>query len=123
MQRLEVKEFLEQFITEVPLFPSNFPTHIDDVIMFEFTGNVDRGQQVSGAQLVIYTRATTLDDAERIALGVRKKLTQVTNKYIGDTHVLYIKAIGKHVDYGGNDENGREYFVSRFNMLLDDKEQ
>lgn len=123
MRRLDVKEFIERYVTRVPVYPSNFPSHIDNVIMFEFSGNVDRGQQVSGAQLVLYTRATSMGEAETIALDARDSLKDITNVYIGDTHVILLKAIGKTVDYGGNDDNGREYFVSRFTMLLDDKEQ
>lgn len=123
MRRLDVKEFLEHYITDVPIFPSTFPTHVDNVVIFDFIGNVTIGDGLSETQLVLITRATSMGEAEELALNARKELLKVSNKYIGDIHLMYLRPIGKHAEYSGNDENGREYFEIRFRMLLDEKEQ
>lgn len=123
MKRLDVKGFLELYIKDTPIYPSNFPEHLDDVMMFDFSGNIKRNQNLAETQLMLYSRSKDMGKAEANLLNILGQLGGLTNKYIGTTHVLQIKPLGKHVDYAGNDENGREYFVTRLSMLLDDKEQ
>lgn len=121
MNRIEIKKFLEQYTNEVPIFPSKFPLHMESGYMFEFSGNTIREETVSETQLIIYARAPDIGSAEKLALDLKKELKQITDVFVGETHVILMRAIGKHADYGGNDESDRHYFITRYTMLLDDK--
>lgn len=121
MRRLDVKEFLDEYVNGYPIFPSNFPMKLDRCYMFDFTGSTNRGENVSESQITIVSRSPNIDEAEGMSLDLKKKLNKLTNVDIGDTNVILIEAIGKHADFGGEDKNKRYYFQLRYRLLLDDK--
>lgn len=123
MRRLEVKQFLENYTNDVPIYPSRFPLEVDTGYMFEFTGDTNLEGSLSRAQLTLFSRSDDIAVAEELIYTVKQQIQDKSNFDIGDTHVLRITTIGKHAEYVGIDDNDRYYFSSRFTLLVDNIEQ